>query len=580
MAIHIDTDGNFWFGQTGTEELDEISYTPVFSVTNEGVLTATSGTVGGWTLGSDYLRAENSSNQYIYLNADGSIAGNFISGTQGWRINASGDAEFNDVKIRGELTGVELKGILDFDGGTFRTSANEPRIEITDNSGLEGEIRYETSSGTAMRLAVESTSPTDFFIENGILNGDTRLITSSGGTISLEGDTLNLSNGASNNDPILTFNGINAASKTSTTLSKLLGVTSTGRLAVGSATSGVSSISVTGELQLSGSSGVLNINHNDSDHDDQYYTKASVNTLLSGKDNYGSWTAKAGGNNMTVITGYGVEWKAGSGLSLSVNTSPYEITFSHGAGTHVSSSTAVQALYPGGLRGSITLGSGTTGRFYNGIGQSGQNYTWNTTTTFNGTPTFGGTIYVGSSIFHPSSNDGNGFIGWSDNRFNRVYASNGVSTSSDERLKNNIEDIPYGLDYLNTLRPVQFEWIPKYKNECTICGCIVQEGNDNCGNCWEDVTNEDGEIIDKTYCACETISIKTTGDKKLWGFIAQELIETPPEPDIDIELIDYDNETDSYNMNYSQLIAPLVKAVQELSTQILDLTARVEALEG
>jgi len=580
MAIHIDTDGNFWFGQTGTEELDEISYTPVFSVTNEGVLTATSGTVGGWTLGSDYLRAENSSNQYIYLNADGSIAGNFISGTQGWRINASGDAEFNDVKIRGELTGVELKGILDFDGGTFRTSANEPRIEITDNSGREGEIRYETSSGTAMRLAVESTSPTDFFIENGILNGDTRLITSSGGTISLEGDTLNLSNGASNNDPILTFNGINAASKTSTTLSKLLGVTSTGRLAVGSATSGVSSISVTGELQLSGSSGVLNINHNDSDHDDQYYTKASVNTLLSGKDNYGSWTAKAGGNNMTVITGYGVEWKAGSGLSLSVNTSPYEITFSHGAGTHVSSSTAVQALYPGGLRGSITLGSGTTGRFYNGIGQSGQNYTWNTTTTFNGTPTFGGTIYVGSSIFHPSSNDGNGFIGWSDNRFNRVYASNGVSTSSDERLKNNIEDIPYGLDYLNTLRPVQFEWIPKYKNECTICGCIVQEGNDNCGNCWEDVTNEDGEIIDKTYCACETISIKTTGDKKLWGFIAQELIETPPEPDIDIELIDYDNETDSYNMNYSQLIAPLVKAVQELSTQILDLTARVEALEG
>jgi len=580
MAIHIDTDGNFWFGQTGTEELDEISYTPVFSVTNEGVLTATSGTVGGWTLGSDYLRAENSSNQYIYLNADGSIAGNFISGTQGWRINASGDAEFNDVKIRGELTGVELKGILDFDGGTFRTSANEPRIEITDNSGLEGEIRYETSSGTAMRLAVESTSPTDFFIENGILNGDTRLITSSGGTISLEGDTLNLSNGASNNDPILTFNGINAASKTSTTLSKLLGVTSTGRLAVGSATSGVSSISVTGELQLSGSSGVLNINHNDSDHDDQYYTKASVNTLLSGKDNYGSWTAKAGGNNMTVITGYGVEWKAGSGLSLSVNTSPYEITFSHGAGTHVSSSTAVQALYPGGLRGSITLGSGTTGRFYNGIGQSGQNYTWNTTTTFNGTPTFGGTIYVGSSIFHPSSNDGNGFIGWSDNRFNRVYASNGVSTSSDERLKNNIEDIPYGLDYLNTLRPVQFEWIPKYKNECTICGCIVQEGNDNCGNCWEDVTNEDGEIIDKTYCACETISIKTTGDKKLWGFIAQELIETPPEPDIDIELVDYDSEGDAYNMNYSQLIAPLVKAVQELSTQILDLTARVEALEG
>jgi len=300
----------------------------------------------------------------------------------------------------------------------------------------------------------------------------------------------------------------------------------------------------------------------------------------SNLDNYQKWILKGNGNNLNVISGYGVEFKAGSGLSLSVNPSPYEITFSHGGGTHVSSSTAVQALFPGGIRGSVTLGYGTTGRFFNGIGQSGQNYTWNTTTTFNGNPTFSGPIYVGTHIFHPSDNDGVGFIGFSDNRFNRLYASNGVSTTSDERLKNNIENIPFGLDYLNTLRPVQFEWIPKYKNECTICGCVVQEGNDNCGNCWEDVTNEEGEVIDKTYCACETTSIKITGDKKLWGFIAQELIETPPEPDIDIELIDYDNETDSYNMNYSQLIAPLVKAVQELSTQISDLTARVELLEG
>ena len=34
------------------------------------------------------------------------------------------------------------------------------------------------------------------------------------------------------------------------------------------------------------------------------------------------------------------------------------------------------------------------------------------------------------------------------------------------------------------------------------------------------------------------------------------------------------------HINYYQFVAPLVKAVQELSTQISDLTARVEALEG
>ena len=160
------------------------------------------------------------------------------------------------------------------------------------------------------------------------------------------------------------------------------------------------------------------------------------------------------------------------------------------------------------------------------------------------------------------------------------FASNGVSTTSDERLKENIENIPFGLDYLKTLRPVQFEWKPKNQNVCSICDCVVLEDNDNCGNCWEDVTNEEGEIIDKTYCECDTTLVDITGNKKLWGFIAQELIDTPPEPDIDIELVDYDSDGDAYNMNYSQLIAPLVKAVQELSTQISDLTARIEVLEG
>ena len=46
------------------------------------------------------------------------------------------------------------------------------------------------------------------------------------------------------------------------------------------------------------------------------------------------------------------------------------------------------------------------------------------------------------------------------------------------------------------------------------------------------------------------------------------------------EFIGEDSEFDGWALRYRQLIAPLVKAVQELSTQISDLTARVEALEG
>ena len=70
------------------------------------------------------------------------------------------------------------------------------------------------------------------------------------------------------------------------------------------------------------------------------------------------------------------------------------------------------------------------------------------------------------------------------------------------------------------------------------------------------------------------------GNKKNWGFIAQEVLALPPEPNVDIAAVDYDSETDAYNMEYTQLIAPLVKAVQELSQQNADLLARIEVLEG
>jgi hypothetical protein len=595
MAIHIDSDGNFYFGVSGTTDFDSLSYTPVFSVTKDGALTAVSGEIAGWELGSTYMRSENSSGQYIYLNNDGTIAGNFVSGTSGWRISADGDAEFNSIDIRIKASGAS-EGDVPSDG-TQSIQIGSAQIYESNNN------LYLNSNSSGNKIIV---SAGDKFVLSGA-SANPNLTFDGAGTQDIEFNAAyiadsNISDGRSyNSDPLgfiyeLTISNQNVdiyrINAQNNDVYFYGDVEVDGHIEVNSlkvydgfGSSGEVLTRTTNGLEWSAAGGA----HADSDHtsfasSSHSHTESDISNIgshsHSNLDDYEKWILKGNGNNLNVLSGYGVEFKAGSGISLSVNTNPYEITFSHGGGTHVSSSTAVQALFPGGLRGSITLGSGTTGRFYNGISQSGQNYTWNTTTTFNGTPTFGGTINVGSNIFHPTDNDGNGFIGFSDNRFNRLYASNGVSTASDERLKENIEDIPYGLDYLNTLRPVQFEWIPKYKNECTICGCIVQEGNDNCGNCWEDVTNEEGVIIDKTYCACETISIKTTGDKKLWGFIAQELIETPPEPDIDIELIDYDNEADSYNMNYSQLLAPLVKAVQELSTQISDLTARVEALEG
>ena len=78
MAIHIDTDGNFYFGASGSTDFANINYTPVFSVTKDGVLTATSGTIGGISLNSGDIQSSN-----------------YSSGTAGFKIEGSGGAEFN-----------------------------------------------------------------------------------------------------------------------------------------------------------------------------------------------------------------------------------------------------------------------------------------------------------------------------------------------------------------------------------------------------------------------------------------------------------------------------------------------------
>ena len=111
-----------------------------------------------------------------------------------------------------------------------------------------------------------------------------------------------------------------------------------------------------------------------------------------------------------------------------------------------------------------------------------------------------------------------------------------ISSLSDERDKTNIQDIQYGLSFINDLRPVSFTW-----------------------------NRRDG----------------TMGDRKQLGFIAQELA--------DVEL-------DHASADYTHLVSwenparleadpmktypILVKAIQELSAEITALKARVATLEG
>jgi hypothetical protein len=107
---------------------------------------------------------------------------------------------------------------------------------------------------------------------------------------------------------------------------------------------------------------------------------------------------------------------------------------------------------------------------------------------------------------------------------------------SDERDKTAIEDLSYGLNFINDMRPVEFTW-----------------------------NRRDG----------------TFGTKKDMGFIAQDLM------DVEIEhssatrtrLVNSEN-PDRLEADYMRTYPILVKAVQELSAKVDALEARIATLEG
>jgi len=119
-----------------------------------------------------------------------------------------------------------------------------------------------------------------------------------------------------------------------------------------------------------------------------------------------------------------------------------------------------------------------------------------------------------------------------------------IYSSSDERLKTNIQNLPSMLDKINQLRPVSFDW--KYTaEEEFLYGFIAQE-----------VQSVDSSLVfdngDTPYCI-------------------DKIYQDGKEPDGVIE--------NTLAIYERQLIPMLVKALQEADAKIESLTSRIEALE-
>jgi hypothetical protein len=145
-------------------------------------------------------------------------------------------------------------------------------------------------------------------------------------------------------------------------------------------------------------------------------------------------------------------------------------------------------------------------------------------------PRFDNSVSIGQPIDTPN--------GVTTQRFwKTIYSNTGTINTSDSRLKKDVEASTLGLDFINRLRPVSYKFIEGSKTE-------------------------DG--------------ISVPGERTHWGLIAQEVQSVIEDEGIDFGgwvLLDKNNSESEQALRYEEFIAPLIKAVQEL-------TARVKFLEG
>ena len=150
-------------------------------------------------------------------------------------------------------------------------------------------------------------------------------------------------------------------------------------------------------------------------------------------------------------------------------------------------------------------------------------------------------------------------LGSSSQRFTEVFATNGTINTSDIALKKDIADTTLGLSFIASLRPVEYKW---------------KNGG---------VRSHQGFIAQEVKTALDATS-SSASQQAMWGTHSVKGATTETSMEYVEGKEDLQEVTrevaDHQSLRYTELIAPLVKAVQELKTQNEALTARIATLEG
>ena len=432
----------------------------------------------------------------------GSISShNFSSGSTGFQIQYDGDAFFNSVTVNNPVITLD-------EAGNTQTPATNRSIAFGSS------VIYESTALGGLQLK------------------------GSGDKVTIQ-DKLRISSSGSADDPSLEFAGINSGNDPGFyTLNQFSGGTRT---------------------ELYWSNGDDNILHTRSDSttlfidatsiniggstggSNQYIGKNSSGTL--GFHNLPSGNDHPDSDHSFAAVSHGTHVSfAGTGSQSTVARSD-----------HTHSGTSSHTHTANDVTGTISVTSVSNGGFVNSLSYNNSNKTL----TVGGSDTRNANISTRTHT--PTANLSHNLGG-----FGQVWATvfrNSENTGSDERLKNSIEDIDKGLDFVNDLQPRKFKW----NNDsigffCNVCDVDLEDASDTC-----DTEDCEGTSIEK-------FTMEAEKDKWQYGFIAQELL-TNLDSDTDYGVANYDAENDNYFYSPNNLVAVLTKAVQELS-------ARVEALEA
>ena len=192
-----------------------------------------------------------------------------------------------------------------------------------------------------------------------------------------------------------------------------------------------------------------------------------------------------------------------------------------------------------------------------------------------------GTMYLGGDLDPAYSNSGNSTkdMGSTSRYWDEIYADN-FNNESDERLKENISGSELGLDFINSLRPVQYNFKQSTKKR-TRYGLIAQEVSASLGQFGK--TTQDFKGLNTG--SSKVARVESKFNKPISEIVSSGShylhtnLEGTGSEEITQEWVDNEISESNWTLTYNEFISPLIKSVQELSAKVTQLENQISGSE-